>query len=99
MHPALAGGGGSRFKALEAMAHGIPIVSTYLGMEGIEARPGHDYLRADDPASFADAVQHLLENSPLRQALAAHARDTVERGYTQSVVTERLSALYAQLRP
>ncbi|HEX3246853.1 MAG TPA: glycosyltransferase family 4 protein [Chloroflexota bacterium] len=92
-------GGGSRFKALEAMAHGVPIVSTSLGMEGIEARPGHDYLRADDPASFADAVQHLLQNNALRQALAVHARVVVERGYPQSVVAERLSALYAQLCP
>jgi glycosyltransferase involved in cell wall biosynthesis len=92
-------GGGSRFKALEAMAHGVPIVSTSLGMEGIEARPGHDYLRADDPASFADAVEHLLENNALRQALAVHARVVVERGYQQSVVTEGLSRLYGQLCP
>jgi polysaccharide biosynthesis protein PslH len=90
-------GGGSRFKALEAMAYGIPIVSTGLGMEGIDAAEGRDYLRADDAASFAEAVLHLLSDRSLRESLAAHARTTVKRGYTQDVVTKRLNALYDQI--
>ena len=66
-------------------------------MEGIDAAEGRDYLRADDAASFAEAVLHLLSDRPLRESLAAHARTTVERGYTQDVVTKRLNALYDQI--
>ena len=91
-------GGGSRFKALEAMALGVPIVSTSLGMEGIDASPGRDYLRADDAASFAQAVQHLLGNTILQRSLASHAREVVKGSYTQATVTERLTGLYQQLR-
>ncbi|MFN0073365.1 MAG: glycosyltransferase family 4 protein [Chloroflexota bacterium] len=93
----LQGGGGTRFKALEAMAYGVPIISTGLGMEGIEALAGRDYLRADDPASFAEAVAHLLQNPSLQSALSANGRRVVERGYTQAVVTERLGKLYQRL--
>jgi polysaccharide biosynthesis protein PslH len=92
-------GGGSRFKALEAMALGVPIVSTSLGMEGIDASAGHDYLRADDAASFAESVRHLLDDPSLQRSLARHARQVVQRGYTQAVVTERLASLYQRLHP
>ena len=40
-------GGGSRLKALVAMASGLPIVSTSLGMEGLDVEPGAHFLRAD----------------------------------------------------
>jgi glycosyltransferase involved in cell wall biosynthesis len=90
-------GGGSRFKAIEAMALGVPIVSTSLGMEGIHALAGRDYLRADDAASFAQSVLRLVDNPGLQRSLAKHARQVVERGYTQAIVTERLTSLYQQL--
>lgn len=90
-------GGGSRFKALEAMALGLPIVSTALGMEGIEAIPNQDYLLADDPEAFARSVARLLENRELRRSLARRGRSLVERLYTLDVVTERLNALYDRL--
>src|SRR5208283_3320077 len=45
-------GGGTRFKILEAMAMGRPVVSTSLGAEGILARPGEDILLADEPEAF-----------------------------------------------
>jgi polysaccharide biosynthesis protein PslH len=70
-------GGGVRFKALEAMARGLPIVSTRLGMQGTGAEPERDYLLADDAPSFAAATGRLLASPELRARLAAHARRTV----------------------
>ena len=46
-------GGGTRVKALQAMAMGLPIVSTTLGCEGLDVVDGQDVLFADDPASGA----------------------------------------------
>jgi glycosyltransferase involved in cell wall biosynthesis len=53
-------GGGTRFKALEAMACARPIVSTALGVEGIPVTDGVELLLADTPGAFAAAVLRLL---------------------------------------
>jgi glycosyltransferase involved in cell wall biosynthesis len=70
-------GSGVRFKALEAMARGLPLVSTALGVEGTGARPDHDYLRAETTAQFCQAIGRLLDDQALRQRLAANARKCV----------------------
>jgi sugar transferase (PEP-CTERM/EpsH1 system associated) len=91
-------GGGTRFKALEAMACGAPVVSTSLGVEGIGVSHGSELLMADTPQSFADAVLTLLEpgNRLLRQALAVNARHFVERRYGWDRIVPRLDEIYAQ---
>ena len=55
-------GGGTRLKALIAMASGLPIVSSRLGMEGLDAEPGEDYLLAETPAEWVTALQQVLES-------------------------------------
>jgi glycosyltransferase involved in cell wall biosynthesis len=70
-------GGGVRFKALQAMARGVPLVSTALGVEGLDAQPGRDYLRAERPHDFAAAILKLLDDAASRELLATNARRTV----------------------
>jgi polysaccharide biosynthesis protein PslH len=74
-------GGGSRLKALIAMASGLPIVATGVGMEGLDAEPGTHYLRADTAAEWIDALGRVLVDAPLRERLARNARMLVEERY------------------
>lgn len=67
-------GSGTRLKLIEAMAAGVPIVSTTLGAEGYPVRSGHELLLADEPEAFARAVLRLLENGDLRARLIAAGR-------------------------
>jgi polysaccharide biosynthesis protein PslH len=90
-------GGGVRFKALEAMAAGVPIVSTTLGMEGIVAEPGRHYLAADTAPAFADAVARLLDDSALRRSLAGAARRLVRERYDWRAVAPALLAVYREV--
>jgi len=85
-------GGGMRGKVLEAMACGRPVVSTRLGLEGIEARPGRHALLADSAESFAAAILALLEDPSRRRALGRAARELVEARYDARVVFERYEA-------
>jgi sugar transferase (PEP-CTERM/EpsH1 system associated) len=62
-------GGGTRLKIIEAMAMGLPAVSTTVGAEGLAVHPGEDILIADDPASFAESVLRLLADAELRQRI------------------------------
>jgi glycosyltransferase involved in cell wall biosynthesis len=70
----LRAGGGMRVKILNALAQGIPIVSTSLGCEGIAVMDGQEILIGDSPASFADAVLRLLAGDGLSARLARNGR-------------------------
>jgi polysaccharide biosynthesis protein PslH len=75
-------GGGTRFKILEAMAMGRPVVSTALGAEGIDARPERELLLADDAAGLAAAVQRVLDDPALARALGEAGRTLVQQRYS-----------------
>ena len=92
-------GGGSRLKALVAMASGVPIVSTRLGMEGLEAEPGTHYLQADSADEWVGALRRLVHDASLRQHLACRARTLVEERYTWSALRDRVRSAYAWLNP
>lgn len=93
----LQAGGGSRLKILEAMALGRPVVSTTLGAEGIEARPGEDILLADDAAGFAEATARLLTEAGLWSAMAQSARRFVEARHDWDMIADRQLAIYDEL--
>ncbi len=95
-------GGGTRFKVLEAMVHGKPIVSTSLGVEGIAVQDGVELLLADTPQTFADAVicllQDVAQGQTLGHQLGERARHFVLAAYSWQHIVPRLEALYAGLR-
>ncbi|MET0518608.1 MAG: glycosyltransferase [Burkholderiaceae bacterium] len=78
-------GGGTRIKAFEAMAMGCPVVSTSIGIEGLNAEAEAHYLNRDDAAGFAAAVLALLREPGLRQRLSGAARLLVEQRFGHRV--------------
>jgi polysaccharide biosynthesis protein PslH len=90
-------GGGTRFKILEAMAMGRPVVSTSLGAEGIAAQPGRDILLSDDALGFAAAVGRVLDDAALGADLGARGRALVERYYSWEAASGRLEHFFFEL--
>jgi glycosyltransferase involved in cell wall biosynthesis len=90
-------GGGMRVRILEASAHAIPVVTTTIGLEGFDARPGEDVLVADTPADFAGAVVRLLQDESLQSRLAANGRRLAEQRYDWKVALKALDAVYNQI--
>jgi glycosyltransferase involved in cell wall biosynthesis len=74
-------GGGTRIKIFEAMAAGIPVVSTAIGAEGLPVRHGEEVLLADTPGAFADAVVRLLREPPLREKIGRNGLDLVHEKF------------------
>ena len=66
-------GGGTRLKILEAFAAGLPVVSTPIGCEGIDATNGR-HLWISPRESFADAICDALSNPEASRCLAENAR-------------------------
>lgn len=80
-------GGGTRIKILEAFAHGLPVVSTTVGCEGLDVIDGQHLLVADDPAAFAAACLRLSEDAELRTRLVTAAAELWKSRYRWTVLS------------
>jgi glycosyltransferase involved in cell wall biosynthesis len=90
-------GGGTRLKILEALAQGLPVVSTSMGCEGLRLEHEHDVLIADDPAAFARCIDRILEDDELCRRLCANGRETVERHFDWSRIGATLDAVLGEV--
>jgi glycosyltransferase involved in cell wall biosynthesis len=91
-------GGGSRLKILEAMAAGVPVVSTRLGAEGLEVKDAVNILLAETTDDFCRAVSELVQNQILRQGLPHAARSFVRERYDWSAIGKLLFKSYEIVR-
>jgi glycosyltransferase involved in cell wall biosynthesis len=92
----LRAGGGMRVKILNALAQGLPVVSTTLGYEGIAVEPGRHLLRADTPADFAQAVLCLLADPRKAAELGQAGRELVCSTYDYRETGRRLESIYQE---
>jgi glycosyltransferase involved in cell wall biosynthesis len=86
-------GSGLKNKVLEAFACKVPVVSTSLGIEAIDASPDLHYVRADAPEEFAKAICSLLADKGYASRIAEDARLLVESRFRWSVIGEQLGSL------
>ncbi|MFV2044119.1 MAG: glycosyltransferase [Anaerolineales bacterium] len=89
-------GGGMRVRILEGLARGIPMVTTTVGLEGIEAIPEREILVADEPAEFARSVVRLIRDEQLRNSLARRGQTLIERKYDRRIALEPLLQIYGR---
>ena len=75
-------GGGTRLKIYEAMAAGIPVVSTTIGAEGLSVNPPRDIRLADTPQHFAAHCLELLNSPETRTCLSRAAREMVSSHFS-----------------
>lgn len=91
------GGGGTRYKNFEAFASGLPVVTTPIGIGGINAKDGEEVLIRDEPGEIAKAAVELLENSELAAKIADNARRLVKDKFDWDPIARNLSRIYEQL--
>lgn len=90
-------GSGTRLKILEAMAAGVPVVSTRLGAEGIDVEHDVDILLAETALEFAAAIRLIYSTPQKRAGLASAARTLACATYDWSVIGEKLRAIHGRL--
>lgn len=89
-------GSGLRVKVLEAMAAGVPVVTTSLGAEGIPIQPGDTCLIADQPPSMASYIGLLLQDAELRQSMAHNARQLVAERFAWDRCIDQLETVLSE---
>lgn len=90
-------GGGTRLKILEALAHGLPIVSTSLGCEGLRLTPETEILIADDPVTFARQLHRVLVDPALAAQLGHSGRKRAVESYDWTNIVRQLDSLLRTL--
>ena len=91
----LGAGSGLKVKVLEALALGIPIVTTADGAEGLGARGGVAVESED--ARIAEVTVALLEDLSIRRAAGAEAHETFLHHHTPAVAAASVAEVYRRM--
>ena len=90
-------GAGMRGKLCESMSHGLPVVTSTVGAEGMGLVPGSHALIADTPEDFAAEVVRLYNDGALWSTLASEGRALVAERYSPAAVGSRLRQVLVEL--
>ena len=90
-------GAGTRTKLLEAMAAGLPIVTTTVGIEGIDVQPGRDAVIADSAKDTIESLLTLLASADDRRRFGLAARRLAEARYDWNRCLSPLESIYRDI--
>jgi polysaccharide biosynthesis protein PslH len=89
-------GGGSRLKILEALASGLPVVTSRIGVEGLHLEADLHVTVADHPEEFARAILRFMDNPEFAAQQTSRGRDHVLERYDWTGLAERLDEIWLQ---
>jgi len=91
-------GKGTRYKVLEAMITGTPVVATTLASEGLDLVDGKNVLIADSSSGLAKATVRLLRDKDLQKKLGKAGEDIVRDGYSWDTIAKELDSVYKEFK-
>jgi len=90
-------GKGTRYKILEAMASGTPIVATSTAVEGLNVTDGEQVMIADNADKMAELVLKLITDQQLWQHLSETGRKFVRANYDWELISQKLDKIYQSI--
>lgn len=90
-------GAGMKGKVNEAMASGIPVVSTSFGIQGIPGESGTHFLVTDSATEFSEYIIKLLDSSKLRELIGKNGQDLSENVCGYKVARDCLEKIFRQI--
>ena len=94
----LYGPGGSRLKILSAMAARLPVVTTRVGISGIEAENEKEVLIGESAEEIASLASKLFNDKKFYEKIAINAREFVEKNYFYDAIAKKLDKAYQEVR-
>ncbi len=86
-------GSGMKVKVMEAMAYGVPVVTTWEGVEGIDYENGRECWVAESDEDLAGKVCRLLEDSAEWQQMRDAARRLIEERYSPRPMVDKMMSV------
>lgn len=94
----LQAGSGVRIKVMEAMAAGKLVLSTTIGMQGIEgAKDGVHFLQANEPAEFVQQIQWIFTHKDKALQIAIDGADLIKNSYNRQKLMQQLTEKIGRL--
>ena len=93
----LLSGSGMRAKIIEGMALGRVVITTTIGLEGIDAHHMEHVIVADRPEEFIESLQYCIEHRESLRQIGQNARQLVLEKYNSHLISKKLAHLYEQL--
>lgn len=90
-------GKGTRYKILEAMAAGTPIIATSIAVEGLGVKNGEEVLIANRAEKIAQTTLSLLENESLQNKLSRQGQTFVRQNFDWDLIAKKLDKVYLSL--
>jgi len=91
------GPGGTRLKILAAMAAGVPVIATKIGVEGLLVQEGKHILLANNPDEFVNKINLLLNDKKLYQTIQKNAYKLIKDKYSWSKIAKKLEKVYRRI--
>ena len=88
---------GTRVKIIEAMALGKVIITTNIGLEGINAKNGENILIADFSNEFVEVISKYLNDKNLLKIISDNAKKFAYENYNNTDIIKKLLSLYNTL--
>jgi len=86
-------GGGTSFKILEAMASGVPVITTPLG-NAMGAKENSEIVIAKTSEDFVQSIKRLLEDEKFYETISTNARKLVEEKFNWEKISQDLNSVY-----
>ncbi|NJL77580.1 MAG: glycosyltransferase [Saprospiraceae bacterium] len=93
----LLSGSGIRVKILEGMALGRVVITTSIGLEGINAMNGREIMVADSAEAFANCIETCLEHHDKLEKIGQQARKLIEYEFDNLHIAKKLLKSYKKL--
>lgn len=86
-------GGGTKYKILEAMASGLPVISTTQGVQGMKGEANTHFLLTQSPKDILSSLERL-QNSNMRMTMVKNARTIIEKEYSWDLIAQKLDRIW-----
>jgi glycosyltransferase involved in cell wall biosynthesis len=87
-------GTGVKVKVVEALAHGLPVVCTLRGIDGLPNKRLNGCLVSDDPAEFASNIITLLNDKVVYATQSTLAKELFDNSFSKAVIYKELDSAF-----
>lgn len=90
-------GKGTRYKILEAMASGTPVVASKIAVEGLNIKHGEHVLTSNSAKELAQLTVELIKDKKLWNKLSVNGKKYVSENFDWKEISKKLDMIYKEI--